>query len=215
MGGQTLILPTVWLSSLQKPDRLDLPSNLSHRPKRSSQCGRTQAYVQLIVNIGSVLQKSVHHLSVAVLGGGGERRATVLPQTHTQKRQKKKKKKGSSQLFNRRQQHRVAVLSQNDRIRITKSVFCKQLCWSLYLCPELSGGTEFKEELHNLIMTLLGGKKQGGGACLEGTIKINAAVFTSKAVLSFSLCAKTNATTGRDFAVIFKYIYFFGLIGLF
>lgn len=38
-----------------------------------------QAYVQLIVNIGSVLQKRVHHLSMAVLGGGGERRATILP----------------------------------------------------------------------------------------------------------------------------------------
>lgn len=64
-------------------------------------------------------------------------------------------------------------------------------------------------------MTLLGGKKQGGGACLEGTIKIKAAVFTSKAVLSFSLHAKTNATTGRDFTVFFKYIHCFGLIGLF
>lgn len=38
-----------------------------------------QAYVQLIVNIGSILQKRVHHLSMAVLGGGGERRATILP----------------------------------------------------------------------------------------------------------------------------------------
>lgn len=64
-------------------------------------------------------------------------------------------------------------------------------------------------------MTLLGGKKQGGGACLERTIKINTAVFTSKAVLSVSLCAKTNATTGRDFAIIFKYIYCFGLMGRF
>lgn len=44
-----------------------------------------QAYVQLIVNIGSVLQKCVHHLSVAVLGGGGERRATILPYTRTQR----------------------------------------------------------------------------------------------------------------------------------
>lgn len=64
-------------------------------------------------------------------------------------------------------------------------------------------------------MTLLGGKKQGGGACLEGTIKINTAVFSIKTVPSCSLCAKTNATTGRDFAVIFKYLYCFGLIGLF
>lgn len=38
-----------------------------------------QAYVQLIVDIGSVLQKRVHHFRVAMLGGGSERRATILP----------------------------------------------------------------------------------------------------------------------------------------
>lgn len=184
--GQTLILPPVWLSSLQKPDRLDLASR---RPQRR---GWT-SYVQLVVNVGSVLQESVHHLRVAVLGGGGERCATVLPQTHTHKRNKRRAHHNT----NRRQQHRGAVLSQNDRVRITQPASCKQLRWSLYLCPALSGGSEFKEELHNLIMTLLGGKKQGGGACLEERIKINTAVFASNAVLSFSLHAKTNATTER------------------
>lgn len=36
-----------------------------------------------------------------------------------------------------------------------------------YLCLEFSGGAEFKEELHDVIVTLLGGEEEGGRACLE------------------------------------------------
>lgn len=41
------------------------------------------------------------------------------------------------------------------------------LCFATYLCLEFSGGTELKEELHNVIMALLGGEEQGGGTCLD------------------------------------------------
>lgn len=36
------------------------------------------AHVQLVVNIGSVLQQGVHRLGVSILGGDGESRAAIL-----------------------------------------------------------------------------------------------------------------------------------------
>lgn len=151
------------------------------------------------MNVGSVLQESVHHLRVAVLGGGGERRATVLPQTHTHTKETKEgfitivTEGNSTEVLSFRRM--TGSESHNQRSANSSGDHS-------YLCPALSGGTKFKEELHNLIMTLLGGKKQGGGACLEERIKINTAVFASNAVLSFSLHANTNATTERFCCVL-------------
>lgn len=45
------------------------------------------------------------------------------------------------------------------------------LCIVAYLCLEFSGGTEFKEELHNVMVSLLGGEEKGGWTCLEGMMK--------------------------------------------
>lgn len=51
-----------------------------HRSKRGRRCGHKGAHVQLVMDIGSILQQGVHHLGVSVLRGDGERCATVLPQ---------------------------------------------------------------------------------------------------------------------------------------
>lgn len=56
------------------------------------------------------------------------------------------------------------------------------LCPATYLRLEFSGGTEFKEELHDVIVTLLGGEEQGSRACLQRMIKIDTAAFTWKAI---------------------------------
>lgn len=38
-----------------------------------------ETHIQLVVNIGSILQQGVHHLGVSILRCDGESRATVLP----------------------------------------------------------------------------------------------------------------------------------------
>lgn len=43
-------------------------------------------------------------------------------------------------------------------------------CTAAYLCLQISGGTEFKEELHHVMVSLLGGEEQGGGTSLEGKL---------------------------------------------
>lgn len=48
---------------------------------------KRRPHVQLVMDIGSILQQSVHHLGMSVLRGSGESCATVLPQKHTPERQ--------------------------------------------------------------------------------------------------------------------------------
>lgn len=43
-----------------------------------------------------------------------------------------------------------------------------------YLCLEFSGGAKLKEELYDVIVTLLGGEEEGGRACLDRVTKIAA-----------------------------------------
>lgn len=48
-----------------------------------------------------------------------------------------------------------------------------------YLCLEFSGGAKLKEELYDVIVTLLGGEEESGGACLERVTKITTAASCS------------------------------------
>lgn len=43
-----------------------------------------------------------------------------------------------------------------------------------YLCLKFSGGAKLKKELHDVIVTLLGGEEESGRACLERVTKIAA-----------------------------------------
>ena len=49
------------------------------------------------------------------------------------------------------------------------------LCPVAYLCLEFSGGTELKEELHHVTVSLLGSEEQSGGTGLERTTKTDTA----------------------------------------
>lgn len=40
-----------------------------------------------------------------------------------------------------------------------------------YLCLEFSGGTEFKQELYHIVISVLGGEEQRRRTCLGRTIK--------------------------------------------
>lgn len=44
-------------------------------------------------------------------------------------------------------------------------------CSAAYLCLQFSWGTEFKEELHHIMVSLLGGEEQGSRTSLEGKLK--------------------------------------------
>lgn len=57
-----------------------------------------------------------------------------------------------------------------------------------YLCLEFGGGAELKEELHDIIVTLLGGEEEGGRACLERVTKIDAAASCSDGNNFLCLC---------------------------
>jgi len=46
-----------------------------------------------------------------------------------------------------------------------------------YLCLEFSGGTEFKKELHDVMVPLLGGEEQSRRTCLERMIKKDTPVY--------------------------------------
>lgn len=52
-------------------------TQVEKRPKTWEKNG---PHIQLVVNIGSILQQSVHHLGMTILRGDGESCATVLPQ---------------------------------------------------------------------------------------------------------------------------------------
>lgn len=67
-------------------------------------------------------------------------------------------------------------LFMNHSLSYTTSVVIA----AAYLCLEFGGGAELKEELHNVIVTLLGGEEESSRACLEGVIKIDTAVSYSE-----------------------------------
>lgn len=162
-------------------------------------------HVQLVVDIGSILQQSVHHLGMSVLRGSGESCATILPQKHIPERQWAADEivpNHKSVTCCKENICKVSAVLQRSLSSIFRETLCflslhesqpllhnkrrNRLCHTshcipaAYLCLEFGGGTELKEELDDVIVTLLGGEEEGSRACLEGEIKIDTAVSYSE-----------------------------------
>lgn len=138
--------------------------------------GDWETHIQLFVNIGPIPQQSVHRLCVSILGRDSECCATIL--------------QGSSKCYTLFPLVPICFLLRNCRSMIWSHSFPKPEAMSevrgsygallLYLCLEFSGGAKLKEELHNVIVTLLGSEEEGGRACLEKVTKIADAASCSE-----------------------------------
>lgn len=101
------------------------------------------------MNVGSSLQQDVHYLGVTILRGHCESCASILSKTI----------RTSS----------VSVLLTHHTLTTEKHL--------VYLCVELSRGAKLKEQLHHIMVSLLGGQEQSCGTCLQRKIKNNYHVF--------------------------------------
>lgn len=68
------------LTEQQKPERPDSTDIVTTLTAAFQKEAEGVAHMQLVVNVGSVLQQGLHHLGVSVLRGRGEGAAPVLPQ---------------------------------------------------------------------------------------------------------------------------------------
>lgn len=111
----------------------------------------------------------------------------IVNKLHAAKRKSVKSQLGSNTAWAAYSgKHFVSFLSLHESQPLLHNKRCNRRCYkshciaAAYLCLEFGGGTELKEELHDVIVTLLGGEEEGSRACLEGVIKIDTAVSYSE-----------------------------------
>lgn len=127
-----------------------------------------KTHIQLVVNIGSILQQGVHHLGVSILRRDSECCAAVLPRKHVKTDTEEKLNEVSTVDCSLSKQTLCIIfvfVSSSPAMHIMVS------CTAAYLCLQFSWGTEFKEELHHIMVSLLGGEEQGSRTSLEGKLK--------------------------------------------